>query len=269
MYQEKTIVLVVVAGTLLILFFGALIIALALLYQRRQSKFQQEKKELQSAFENEILKSTIEIQEQTLQHLSQEIHDNIGQVLSLAKLHINTLDADMAGSNQEKLDEARTLITTAIQDLRGLSKSLDTDNIAAKGLMQATEVELETIRKSGKFETQIRVEGNPYRLDRNKEVILFRIVQEMLNNIIKHAEASHIQARFVFNRHKFELWIIDNGKGFDTGIIHNTDDPGLGLGLRNMQKRARLAGGDLILSSQLGKGTSVTIELPTEIKELV
>lgn len=267
MYQEKTIVLVVVAGTLLILFFGALIIALALLYQRRQSKFQQEKKELQSAFENELLKSTIEIQEQTLQHLSQEIHDNIGQVLSLAKLHINTLTVELAEKDQEKVEQTRSLISTAIQDLRALSKSLDTDNIAAKGLMQATETEFETIRKSGKFETQVRVEGTPYRLDRNKEVILFRIVQEILNNIIKHADASHIQARFVFNRQKFELWIIDDGKGFDVGILQDTDHRGLGLGLRNMQKRARLAGGELILSSQPGKGTSVTIELANEINE--
>jgi two-component system, NarL family, sensor kinase len=265
MYQEKTIVFVVIAGTLLILFFSALIIAFALLYQRRQSKFQQEKKELQSAFENEILKSTIEIQEQTLQHLSQEIHDNIGQILSLAKLNINTILSDIPDEDQQKIDAAKQLITTAIQDLRNLSKSLDTDSIATKGLLAATETELEMIRKSGQFETHLRVEGSPYRLDRNKEVILFRIVQEILNNIIKHAQANSITARFVFLQHIFELWIIDNGKGFDTSILRDDRETNVGLGLKNMQKRARLAGGELILSSQLNKGTSVTIELPNEI----
>src|SRR5690606_6033411 len=119
----------------------------------------------------------LEIQEQTLKNISQEIHDNIGQALTLAKLNLNAVMAEDT-QLQEKILNSKELVSKAITDLRDLSHSLDTDYVLEMGLQRSIEYELELIRKTGIVRTDLHVEGNLQRLERQKELILFRIVQE-------------------------------------------------------------------------------------------
>ncbi|MES1159899.1 MAG: ATP-binding protein, partial [Bacteroidota bacterium] len=128
------------------------------------------------------------------------------------------------------------------------------------GLVKAIEYELEMIKKSGAYETVFLLEGSSYPLDKQDELILYRIIQETLNNILKHAASQKIIIHLRYRPEELTLSIIDNGKGFDLTLI--TDNSSFGLGIKNMHNRARLIGAGFQISSTLEEGTSVTISVP-------
>jgi signal transduction histidine kinase len=242
------------------LLLGALAFILFFLYRRRHFKWLAERQQLMLSYEQELLKARLEIQEQTFRHISQEIHDNIGQVLSLAKLNIYTMDMAQPALLEQKIHDCKNLVSKAIHDLRHLSRGLSPDYIADLGLPKAIEYELEMIKKTGDYETVFQAEGKPYILDKQKVLIIYRILQETLNNIIKHSSARKIIIYLLYRPEEFKLIITDNGKGFDLTPLN--DNTSSGLGIRNMHNRAQLIGAGFLISSTLEKGTSVTVTVP-------
>jgi signal transduction histidine kinase len=158
------------------------------------------------------------------------------------------------------ISDSKKLVSQAIYDLRHLSHGLSTDYIADRGLVQAIERELEMIRKSGGYEAVFLTEGTSYPLDKQHELFLYRIIQETLNNIIKHAASQKIIIHLRYHPEELTLSIIDNGKGFDLTPL--TDNSSFGLGIKNMHNRARLIGAGFQISSTLEEGTSVAISVP-------
>jgi two-component system, NarL family, sensor kinase len=221
-----------------------------------------EKLNLQNEFQQTLLRTQLEIQEQTLKNISWEIHDNIGQILSLAKLNLGTVDMNDPVTIHEKIDDSKNLISKAIQDLRDVAKSLNTDHIITLGLAKSIEQELEIIKKTGWFETIFETNGEIYKLEPQKELILFRIVQEAFNNIIKHAKAGIIVVKMNYEPDHFSLKIHDNGHGFDVDDPNITGDGATGLGIKNMWDRAQMIGAQLIIKSSAGEGTTIDIKLP-------
>jgi len=265
MHEEKiseSLVQVIYGGTIAFLVLAGFIIFFSILYLKRRNRHIVEKNQMQANYTQELLRSQLEIQEQTLKNISQEIHDNIGQALSLAKLTLSTVI-----TNDEiildKIKNSKQLVSKAISDLRSLSHSLDTDYVKDMGLQRAIEYELEMIRKSGEMETNLKIEGSPVRLDKQKELILFRIIQESLNNIIKHANASKINVELEYGSSEVRLQMTDNGGGVDLGPLDEGESR-FGLGIRNMHNRAKLIGADFKMQSALGEGTIVRIVLPLE-----
>src|ERR1700744_5628828 len=201
-YEVVTGVVITIIGFLLAGFF---ILVLVAYINQRKKKHIEEKKTMQLNFQQELLRTQLEIQEQTLKNISQEIHDNIGQVLSLAKLHLATADLNKADVLQQKIEDSRKLVAKAIQDLRDLSKSMNTEYLADVGLARSIEYELELIKKTGSFETRFIQEGSGYSLGNQKELILFRILQEVISNIIKHARANLITVEVTYQPDVFTL----------------------------------------------------------------
>jgi two-component system NarL family sensor kinase len=258
--ESAEIIITVIAGTITLLLLGTLIVFFLFLYRKRYQKHLREKEQLRLSYEQELLKTRLEIQEQTFKHISQEIHDNIGQMLSLAKLNLSTMDLSHPAVLEQKITDSKSLVSQAIQDLRRLSHGLSTDYIGDLGLSRAVGQELEMIKKSGGYETQFQVEGTVYTIDKQKELIIYRITQEVLNNIIKHAVAQKIIIYLRYFPEELTLCITDNGKGFDlTPLNHNSS---FGLGIKNMYSRAQLIGAGFLISSTLGEGTSVTLSVP-------
>jgi signal transduction histidine kinase len=260
-------VTIIVVASIFFIIVAIGIIILILVYQKRQLQFLNDKNEMRINFDKELFESQLEIKEQTLKSISQEIHDNIGQALSLAKLNINTMSNNDPAGMQDKINASKELITKAIQDLRDISKSLNTDHIKDLGLMRSVEYELGMIRKSGSYSVNFEVKGEPYRLDPRKELIIFRIVQEVLQNIVKHARATSISVLFKFQPKKLVLEIADNGTGFDADMLNSNINEGIGLGLRNMYTRAKIINTDFRLVSTLDKGTTVILTLKTDDAE--
>jgi signal transduction histidine kinase len=261
--ESSEIVITVIAGTVALLLLGAFIISFLFLYRRRHHRYLREKQQIKLSYEGELLKTRLEIQEQTFKNVSREIHDNIGQVLSLAKLNLGTMDISQPTILAQKISDSKKLVSKAIHDLRHLSHGLSTDYITDLGLDKAIGYELEMIKKSGEHETLLFTEGTSYSLDKQKELIIYRIIQEVLNNIIKHAVAQKIIIYLLYSPSAFTLIITDNGKGFDLTPLN--DNTSFGLGIRNMHNRAQLIGAGFLISSTLEKGTSVTITVPVGV----
>lgn len=235
---------------------------LVFIYQKRQLQLLSEKEQLKLSYDKEILESKLEIQEQTLKKISQEIHDNIGQVLSLAKLTINTISCNDPDDLRDKIFNSSQLIGKALQDLRDLSRSFHTDHITEIGLVAAIENELNLLAKTGNYKTVLKQEGEIDCLSHQNQLILFRIFQELLNNIIKHSLASHIEVYLNYNPPSFIFQILDNGKGFKTSNISENLNANQGLGITNIRNRAKVMGADFNIYSEPDKGTNVQIILP-------
>ena len=209
-----------------------------------------EKQRMSVQFEQTLLSSKLEIQEQTFTYIGREIHDNIGQVLSLVRLNLNTLTAS---TDEPKLTLMDELLGKAITDLRNLSHLLDTDYIRTEGWATAVEKLFHDLERSGKYSITTHIEEDLPVLGDEKSIILFRIIQEIINNTIKHAGATAIDLDAEKKGGQIAIRIKDNGKGFDKL------NSGAGRGIRNMQSRSEMIDAIIDFDSRPGHGTLVTI----------
>lgn len=256
-------ILLIIAGTIMFLLLGMFIISFLFFYQRKRTMHIAEQEQLKSAFNQEILTTQIEVQEQTLNHISQELHDNVGQVLSFVKLNLGTTASMADEQKQRKIDESRDLLAQVIADLRDLSKSLSFQQISQYGLERAIQTEVARVNKSGLIEINLEVSGEPYSLGEQRELVLFRIFQESLNNALKYAYARHLRINLLYAAELFNLTIADDGIGFSTEAAEKNN----GSGLRNIESRAALIGAGAILESSPGKGCSIQVNL-NPVKQL-
>jgi len=253
----KDIKFVVLAATLLFAVVIGFIVYFVILYRNRQLKNKQEQDEREAAFQQELLKTQIEIQEQTLEYISKEIHDNITQVLSFVKLSLASVGNTVDDNKKAKINESRELIAQSITDLRDLSKSLSFEHIATVGLVKTIEMEVEKINKSGLLKVSLLTEGQIYSLGEQRELVLFRIYQEAINNALKYANAKHFKINLHYRADLFNLTLEDDGAGFSPDLLNNKS----GSGLRNMENRAALIGGKAVIDSVPGMGCRIHVSL--------
>ncbi len=254
--EISEIVIIVLAGTFLMLILVVFIVSFFFVHQRRQQKFIQEKVALKAQYDQEILSSQIEVQNTTLQYIGQELHDNIGQLLSVAKINLNVLEETVQGvDNEPFIKQTNELVEQTIHAVRALSKSLDGDFVHDFGLQESIAHELQRIRKTKKFATELTLSGEKYSLGYEREIVLFRIVQEMLNNALKHSQAKCIEIKIDYLPNNLTIIVADNGKGFDYQAIEKNELSKSGAGLRNIKRRAALINFDCELNSQVNQGT--------------
>ena len=244
--------------TIFLLVIATGIIMLVLVYQKRQVQYLSEKEQLKVQFEKELFQSQIEIQEQTLRHISRELHDNLGQVASLIKINLNTLQLADTEKASEKIEDTKHLTRQLIADIKALSVSMGSDRIVQTGLAKAIETEVERLNKTGEFTATYGLQGAMPAIDNDKAVILYRMAQEVLNNIIKHSKAKQINVLLQVSKNLFTLAFSDDGVGFNAAEKLNSS----GAGLRNLTSRALLINAQLTIRSTAENGTNITIELP-------
>lgn len=249
----------VLFGTILLLTLGAVIISFVFLYQRKKYRHNQEVTQIRENFAREMLHSKTEIQEQTLQHIASEIHDNFNPTLSVINLNLASVLPSVDEPVKETIADTKSLVKQLMAEMRALSATLNTDQLSRIGFSKALEQYTDRIRKSGFFELIITSEGEPFRLPSNKEIILFRMCQEILNNIVKHSGATQITVQNRFSLGHLQVTISDNGKGFDTRKIISETTQQDGSGLRNLRNRALAIEADLDIQSSEGQGTSINI----------
>jgi signal transduction histidine kinase len=216
--------------------------------------------QMQQKFNQEILQTQLEIQEQTFHNISQEIHDNIGQTLSVVKLNISSINAELDKTDSYRISQSKELVDKVIQDLRDLAKTLNTDYIENIGLMKAIGQQLQVLQRTGIFKTEFEITGEAYKYDVQTELLLYRIVQELLNNAVKHAQAKKINVQVTYEPTKLHIVVKDDGRGFETDQLNNSESKGLGL--QNIKNRVKLIKGTLTINSKPSFGTIVDIELP-------
>jgi signal transduction histidine kinase len=259
MAYSKEIILIAGITTILLVIFLLVIINFVAIHSKRKLQFNNEKLQLQSQFSQTLLQSQLEIQEQTREHISKELHDNLGQIASLVKINLTTLPTvlDDKVKTKQKIEETTDHVRRLIADIKSLSVSLGSDRVAKTGLARALETEVERINRTDQFTASFMQEGVMPVLDNDKSIILFRMAQEILNNIIKHSGAKEVNVLLKGAENLVILAVSDDGTGFNVEEKRNSG----GAGLLNLQNRAKLINANLSIQSSPGKGTQVTIEL--------
>jgi signal transduction histidine kinase len=244
------------SGMLILNLFVAFIFYFVVLYRRKQKEHKEEKRKMADDFENLQLVARLEIQEQTFKNISQEIHDNIGQALTLAKLNLSNLELADTPVDRGQIRITKELVSKSIADLRDLSRSLNADYITRVGLSSAISQELSLIEKLAGYKTRLSLDGKEVSIDHDRLLIVFRMVQEILNNIVKHAEASKIDVDLAYTTRTLSVIVNDNGKGF----VPDNQKFGLdGQGLSNLFSRAKALDASLSYLRLDPCGTSVQL----------
>jgi PAS domain S-box-containing protein len=218
-----------------------------------------ERKKLEQELLNQqkaISQATINTQEKERAEISKELHDNVNQVLTTTKLYL-----DLATTNPELKDEliakSSKNVINAIAEIKQLSQSLMIPSLGDLGLADSIEDLIENINATKKITAVFLCEEiDENILNENQKLTLFRIVQEALNNIVRHAEATETIIELSIQKSIFKLIIKDNGKGFDPTSVKN------GAGLNNIRNRVYLLNGNLTLDTQPGKGCTLVVQLP-------
>lgn len=220
---------------------------------RKKTTLLIEQKEKDLRFEKELATSQVEMKEQTLNYIGQELHDDVGQKLSVVRLRQNQLITKLRNSEKEDLIELNELLGECIQDIRNLSKTLITEQIIHFGLAESIEREVKRIKKLKLLKIEFITQKQDIDISPKHGLILFRIIQESINNILKHSKAKNVSIHMEDDCEKLHISISDNGRGFD--IDSNQD----GSGLKNMELRAKLINAELSIHSELNKGTQTLI----------
>ncbi len=251
---SNDIAFTIVVTTLLILLLITGVIITIFLANRRHVQQEIKMAQMQTSYEKELRTVENEVQESTLNNISRELHDNIGQLLTLMRIQLE----------QEKLDDPALAVTLApldntlndtVQQLRLLSHSLNSDILEQNGLLSMIEQDTKRLRQFRAMSIDWTNDGREPQLDKDQRIMVFRIYQEVVNNILKHARAKNVEVtlRTINN---FSLTIRDDGKGFD---LQQTMRDGRGAGLKNMTKRAALAKLHFHIDTAIGKGATFVI----------
>lgn len=248
-YHEVNVL--IVAGSILALVLVGFIVTILFMYKKKQF-----------IHEQELLQTRLEIQENIFKEISEELHDNIGQILTVLKLTLSSLSVSANGDDLTSIQESKEMVGTIIKSISDLSKSLSPGRISKIGIVEALRFELEKIEKTKFFKTSLSISDFKFNLSAGKEIFLFRIIQEILTNIIKHSKANKIHADISGNDQSIHLTFSDDGVGFNLAEVLNSVSSQKGIGLINMMNRARLIGGKIKIFSEKGEGTTIKIELP-------
>lgn len=246
--KEKKAAEVRLNYTLLISGCSLVVVALFFFLYLQKRKQNEEKKRIQSMLMSEEKERT---------RIARELHDGLGQLLSTVKLSASSVSENLDGEDHEVLENSLRLVDDAIIEVRHISHNLMPVVLEQKGLVPAIENLAKSIEQSKRIQVSFIHTGTLQRVDKNISISIYRIVQETLNNMIRHSEANHISIHISFQPRTILLHISDNGIGFNTKKIQDSD----GMGWNNIFTRTRLLNGTCEVTSREQQGTNVSITL--------
>lgn len=243
------------------LFLLALLIAY-LIYNRYKWK-------QQARLQSEIMKqqemaarSVLEAEEKERSRIAKDLHDSVGQMMSAARMNLSSFYNSIQLQNREhqaSLSNIIKLVDDSCREVRTVSHSMMPSALIQKGLPQALEELVQRIDPSV-LKVQLHHDGFTSRFDEQTETILYRVIQECVNNILKHAQATYADISLIYDEDGISVTIEDDGKGFDVSMLQNGQKNGIGL--QNIRSRIQFLKGSVDFDSAAGKGTLVAIHIP-------
>lgn len=246
--------LVIITG--IMVFLITLLLFFIILHRKSHNLFLQEKELMQIRFDQLSIQARLETQEETLSLLSKELHDNVGQLLNSSKLLIGVTQRSMSDP-PATLNMAGDTIGEAIQELRSLSKSLNKEWLEQFHVLENLQAEIHRINASNTVHVSLQ-STDALSLQSDEQIILFRIVQEIIQNALKHAAAREIGIIIQENTSHIKIEIADDGNGFDQASVPQ------GMGTLNIKQRTQMLGGTVQWHSAQGAGTKVIVQLPVK-----
>lgn len=245
---EKHLLALCIAGTLLMLLFVTLQVISLVFYRRRFNRHHFEKQHL--------LAANLEEGERTMGQIAKEIHDNIGQIAHFLRMTLRRIAKTSDENEKSRLTiNANNLTDLIVRQTRHIGNSLNSDFIKRRGFLNVLQDDLEFIRTTENITCYIEFTGEQKAIQPDKELVIYRIAQEAIHNILKHAKATQINFKIEFREKEFIMQIKDNGIGFDQDDVLKNG----GTGLMNMKQRAQLLNAGFNIKSEPGVETLVTL----------
>jgi signal transduction histidine kinase len=242
--DEKEII--IIAAIAIPISLVIIVIVMFSVFSRRKNRLLREQEETKKSFERELAESQIEIREETLRNISWELHDNIGQLMTLAKIQ-----AQMSLEKPEMMPEVAETIGTGINELRALSRLINPEALKSLSLKEAVNLEIERFNRLKFIAAKLTVNGTLVPIEVDTQIILFRVLQEFFSNTIKHSKASSLNVVLNYSEEELTITAKDNGVGFEKS------DNFMGIGLKNMKTRAKLINSTLEINSEKNQGTTL------------
>jgi two-component system NarL family sensor kinase len=230
---------------------GVVLLLLMVIYFRATLRRTKEKSEQ----EKMRFKAVLEAEEQERIRIAKELHDGLGQLLSTAKLNVAGLEDEVEQEDKVLVNNSMNLIDEAVEEVRSISHNLMPAALMKYGLNSAIEVLVSKINEAKLLKVDYHSKGVEDRFEQHMEIALYRITQEVLNNMLKHSEANAIAIELVKQNRQIHLSISDNGQGFETSKIEQSE----GIGWTNIYSRAAMINGDVDVWSKPREGTKVKI----------
>lgn len=226
-----------------VLFFIATIVG----YQRKHHQLYQQK-----------VAAEINTLENERKRIAADLHDDLGPMLSLIKIQVTSVFPE-GSDEQQVFEDAGSRLDDALQRIRSLNNLLLPQTLVQKGLYISLQEYVQQVNSAGVLYAEVVPAGNEFPLKAEEEMAVYRIIQEIVTNTLKHAEATRLAIIFKQTKKHLFVEITDDGKGFDK---YKVMDDGKGMGIRNIISRVELLNGDLFLESKPGKGVQYEIKIP-------
>jgi two-component system, NarL family, sensor kinase len=266
-------------GITTVLFFGTvgmLVLAIGLVvfivfHQRRVIRYQMQLQRMEDEQQKILLNASIRWQEEERQRIAADLHDDAGPLLATARLYLNeNLVHQDINTQLQSIYNAKQIIDDTIQLIRNISHSLMPPTLKNFGLESAINDLFQKISGSGSINASSRFHDYRQRLRPEQELLIFRVVQELVNNILKHSNASFIHLTQNYNDNKFYLRLHHDGRGITQTDFERMNKSSLGLGLKNIQSRVKVLQADINFEKDLSQTYyKVTLEIPVEEEQLV
>lgn len=245
-----------------VIILALMLVILGTLFYRKKQVEQKAKLDASVAHEKELrTKAILEAEEKERRRIAQDLHDGVGQLLSAAKMNLSNLDSKIQINNEEQrtaMQNAISLVDDSVKEVRTVSHNMMPNTLIKLGLASAIREFITKLGNAPTLKVDLEIVGLDTRLDNQVETVLYRVIQEIINNIIKHAKASQISMQLVRHETELNVMVEDNGVGFDITKLETSD----GIGLKGIQTRIELLGGAVHFDSALGRGTTVIIDVP-------
>jgi signal transduction histidine kinase len=210
---------------------------------------------------DEVKQAILEAEEKERRRIAQDLHDGVGQLLSAAKLNLSNLDSKITTQTEEQklaIQNALSLVDDSVKEVRAVSHNMMPNTLIKLGLASAVREFITKLGKAPTLKVDLEIVGLDTRLDNQVETVLYRVIQEIVNNIIKHAKASQISMQLIRHETELNIMIEDNGVGFDTNQLDDFE----AIGLKGIKTRIEFLNGSVHFDSYIGRGTTVIIDIP-------
>ena len=255
--EENQIVTIVIIGVLLLLLMAVALLLFFFFSRKKIIEKELEKKELEIGHQKEIIHATILTQEKERKRIAQDLHDDISSKLNVILLNSNFLiDGDLTAEEYTKVNENIIKVTNkTLSNARKIAHDLLPPILEKFGLESALEELVDEYNMSKKVSIASNIVYPKQQLTSTQELHVFRIVQELVNNSIRHGKAGKINFDFIAKNEELSLQYKDNGTGFSAEVLEDKK----GLGMKNIESRVELLDGDLLIKSAIEKGIEVSI----------